>query len=53
MPNVVGMGLRDAMHILGNLGVEIRVIGRGKVVKQSLPTGAAIEKGIVVYLELS
>ncbi|NMD01396.1 MAG: PASTA domain-containing protein, partial [Bacteroidales bacterium] len=53
MPNVVGMGLRDAMHILGNLGVEIRVIGRGKVVKQSLPTGAAIEKGTVVYLELS
>lgn len=53
MPNVLGMGLRDAMHILGNLGLEIRVIGRGKVVKQSLPGGAAIEKGFIVYLELS
>lgn len=53
MPNVVGMGLRDAMHILGNLGIEIRVLGRGKIVKQSLPVGSAIEKGSVVYLELS
>lgn len=53
MPNVLGMGLRDAMHLLGNLGLEVRVIGRGKVVKQSLPTGANIEKGTIVYLELS
>ncbi|MGQ9846863.1 MAG: penicillin-binding protein [Bacteroidales bacterium] len=53
MPNVVGMGLRDAMYLLGNLGLEIRIIGRGKVVKQSLAVGSPIEKGSIVYLELS
>lgn len=53
MPNVIGMGLRDAMHILGNCGLEVRVIGRGKVVKQSLSAGSKIEKGDIVYLELS
>ncbi len=53
MPNVVGMGLRDAMHILGNCGLEVRVIGRGKVVKQSMTVGTKIEKGAIVYLELS
>jgi len=53
VPDVVGMGLRDAMHILGNAGIEVRAIGRGKVVKQSLPAGTQIEKGTIIYLELS
>ncbi len=52
MPNVTGMGLRDALHILGNSGLEIRVIGRGKVIKQSLPNGTSFQKGDLVYLEL-
>ncbi|MCX7862304.1 MAG: transpeptidase family protein [Bacteroidales bacterium] len=53
MPNVVGMGLRDAMHVLGNLGLEVRVVGRGKVRKQSIPSGTSVDKGDMVYLELS
>ncbi len=53
MPNLLGMGLRDALHVLENMGLEVRVMGRGKVIKQSIPTGAAIKKGDMVYLELS
>jgi cell division protein FtsI (penicillin-binding protein 3) len=53
IPNVIGMGLRDAMHILGNCGLEVRVIGRGKVVKQSLLCGTKYQKGEIIYIELS
>lgn len=53
MPNVVGMGLRDALHLLENMGLDVRVIGRGKIVKQSLPPGYKFSEGDIVYLELS
>lgn len=52
MPSVIGMGLRDAMHVLGNVGLEVRVVGRGKVYKQSIPPGTSINKGDLVYIEL-
>lgn len=53
MPNVVGMGIKDAVYILENLGLEIRIIGRGKIRKQSIPAGLPFNKGDLVYLELS
>ena len=39
IPNVVGMGLRDALYQLENLGVKVRVNGVGKVIRQSLIPG--------------
>jgi cell division protein FtsI (penicillin-binding protein 3) len=36
VPSVVGMGLRDALFILENLGLEVQVEGVGKVVRQSI-----------------
>ncbi len=53
MPNVTEMGIKDAMYILENLGLETRIIGRGKIKKQSIPPGSTINKGDIVYLELS
>ncbi|MEM1217394.1 MAG: penicillin-binding protein [Bacteroidota bacterium] len=39
VPNVVGMGLRDALYILENMGLKVEVIGNGKVVRQSIIPG--------------
>lgn len=53
MPDLVSMGLKDAIYILENLGLEVEVHGRGSIKKQSVPVGAKISKGQKVILELS
>lgn len=53
MPDVVTMGLKDALFLLGNMGLEVEVHGRGSIRKQSIPAGARISKGQKVVLELS
>lgn len=40
VPNVIGMGLRDALFALENRKLKVQVNGFGKVVSQSLPPGA-------------
>ncbi len=52
MPDVRGMGLRDALCILRNRGLEVTVVGRGSVAKQSVAMGSKITKGTKVVLEL-
>lgn len=53
MPNVRGMGLKDAIYLLENMGLKVAVRGRGKVTMQSVAPGTALAKGITVVLELS
>ena len=53
MPNVRGMGLRDALYLLETIGVKVNVKGKGKVMAQSIAPGTALQKGISVLLELS
>ena len=36
VPNVVGMGLRDALYLLENKGLRVKVVGVGKVKRQSV-----------------
>lgn len=52
MPNVNGMGLKDAMYLLGNAGLKARVKGSGKVISQSIHPGSRIGKGLVVDILL-
>jgi cell division protein FtsI (penicillin-binding protein 3) len=52
VPSVVGMGLRDAIYLLESQGLNVKPVGRGAVVKQSLPAGAKIEKGKQIIIEL-
>ncbi|WP_432707973.1 penicillin-binding protein [Pedobacter sp.] len=52
MPNVYGMGLKDALYLVGNAGLKARVKGSGKVVSQSIPAGSKIGKGLAVQIEL-
>jgi cell division protein FtsI (penicillin-binding protein 3) len=53
MPNVKGMGLKDALYLLENMGVKVTVNGKGKIITQSIAPGATLVKGIIVKLELS
>jgi len=52
MPNVVGMGLRDAIYMLENSGLRVNYSGRGKVAKQSPQPGVRISRGATVAIEL-
>jgi len=52
VPDVKGMGARDAVYLLESRGVKVRIEGRGKVVSQSLPAGHKIKKGDVCSLKL-
>ena len=53
VPNTVGMGLKDAMYLLENNGLNVVVIGRGSVTKQSIAAGTKINKGTQIVIELS
>ncbi|HUR66695.1 MAG TPA: penicillin-binding protein [Chitinophagaceae bacterium] len=53
MPNVRGMGLKDALYLLENRGVKVSVRGKGKVIAQSVSPGSTLAKGITVILDLS
>ena len=52
VPSTVGMGLRDALFIMGNSGYKTAVIGSGTVVRQSVGPGSIIPKGSKIVLEL-
>ena len=53
MPNVKGMGLKDALFLLENMGVKVSVKGKGKVANQSIEAGSTLSKQMKVVLELS
>jgi len=53
IPNIIGMSGMDAVALLGNMGLKVQVIGAGKVKKQSLKPGEAINKDQTIILELS
>ena len=52
VPNVQGMGLRDAVYLLEMSGLTVKAVGRGFVKKQSLSPGVAIEKGASIQIDL-
>ncbi|MDX1462604.1 MAG: penicillin-binding protein [Marinirhabdus sp.] len=53
VPNVSGMAGMDAVSLLENIGLKVRVEGNGTVVSQSIPTGENIKKGQTIILKLS
>ncbi len=53
MPNVKGMGVKDAVFILENLGLSVELQGRGTILNQSVASGSRISKGDLVVLEMS
>ncbi|PKP10278.1 MAG: peptidoglycan glycosyltransferase [Bacteroidetes bacterium HGW-Bacteroidetes-4] len=52
VPDVSGMGAKDALYILENLGLHVIVHGRGTVNSQSIQPGSRINKGDKIVLNL-
>jgi cell division protein FtsI (penicillin-binding protein 3) len=52
VPDVRGMGAADAVFILENAGLRVRIEGFGKVMEQSLAPGSGFTRGEYVYLTL-
>ena len=52
VPDVRGLGLKDALYLLETCGWKVSVVGKGKVVSQSVTAGALAQKNqpIVLYL---
>ena len=53
VPNVKGMTGMDAVALLENLGLRVKIIGIGNVKNQSVLPGNTIGKNTVITLELS
>jgi len=53
MPELAGMGLKDAVYLCENLGLKVIVKGRGKVAAQSIEPGQNISKGKTISIQLN
>lgn len=53
VPNVMGMGLSDAIFLLESRGLKVRFKGAGRVVKQSIEAGQRIEPPTTIEIMLS
>ena len=52
MPDVAGMGASDALYVLEEQGLKVRLHGRGLVRRQSIPAGTALKQGMSCHLYL-
>ncbi|MCD8183652.1 MAG: PASTA domain-containing protein [Bacteroides sp.] len=52
VPNVIGMGAKDAVYLLESKGLKVRLSGVGRVKNQSTPSGNRLVKGQTIALTL-
>jgi len=53
VPDVNGMGIRDAVYLLEKAGYKVKFTGLGKVIRQSVEPGVFVNRGTVINLDLS
>lgn len=52
VPDVRGMGAKDAVYLLESCGLRVNLTGAGKVVSQSVPAGNRVVRGATVRITL-
>ena len=52
VPNVSGLGAREAVALLEAQGLKVRIHGQGRVSRQSVAAGSKVVRGQEVTLEL-
>ena len=52
VPNVRGLGAKDALYLMEQCGLHVQIAGCGKVVTQSIAPGMPVVKGRTVVLTL-
>jgi cell division protein FtsI (penicillin-binding protein 3) len=53
MPDLRGMNAADAVYLLENKGIKVRIRGAGTVIRQSVAPGEKVPANKEVVLELS
>ncbi len=53
MPQLNGIGLKDALSICESKGLMVTISGKGKVAAQSIQPGNALRRGQTIHLELN
>lgn len=53
VPSVIGMSGMDAVSLLENLGIKVKIVGNGKVKEQSVEKGEKIKENQRIVLKLS
>ena len=52
MPSTIGMGASDAVYLIEQQGIHVRLHGTGEVCRQSIAPGTPLEPGMTCFLEL-
>lgn len=52
VPDMKGMGARDAVYAVMSRGMKVRIEGVGKVVSQSVAPGTKVKEGMLVKIKL-
>ena len=52
MPNLQGLSAKDALFLLENNGLSVKILGFGSVKKQSIEAGQRFNKGYTITLTL-
>ena len=53
MPDISGLKLQDALWLCEKKGLQVKCIGKGRVVRQSIVQGSYITKGQPILIELN
>ena len=53
VPNLNGLSAKDALYLLENKGIHVKLLGMGSVKKQSIEAGQKFNKGDKITLILS
>ena len=53
VPNVNGMGARDAVYLMEKHGIKVIITGRGRVIQQSIAPGEKVKAGMKCALKMS
>ncbi|NDP20818.1 MAG: transpeptidase family protein [Paludibacter sp.] len=52
IPDLTGMGAKDAVYLAERMGLYVRVQGHGKVISQNLTPGTVAKKGSMISINL-
>ncbi|MEO6949296.1 MAG: penicillin-binding protein [Ginsengibacter sp.] len=53
VPDVTGLGMKDALYLLENKGLKVKASGRGKVIYQSLAGNTNFSHGQTIQIQLN
>lgn len=52
VPVLKGLGLKDAIYLCEEAGLHVKVVGKGKVISQSIEAGTTVKRGNTIQLTL-